>query len=440
MTRYNLVSLVGIPLLIGLGWLMSSDRRRMNWRAIIWGVVLQFAFGAVLFLMPFGMKVFAFMNDAVVRLLDCAGKGTYFVFGPLAIPPGRVSPAGEPSLGFFLAFQAFPTIVFFSALMAILYYWRVMPLIIRCFSWVFARLMRVSGAESLCAASNIFVGIESATTVRPYIERMTRSELFVMLTAGMSTVASNVLAFYTYCLQDTFWGIAGHLISASVLSAPAAIVMAKVMVPETGEPVTMGRVPEDASERDKSLFEAVINGATAGMRLIFGIIALLLAVLGLMAVVDLVLCSAGARINMMMGWHMDWSLSGLLAWVFYIPTALMGVQPEDIGAVARLLGERVIGTEVASYRDLALMLSQGTFVHARSAVIASYALCGFAHVASVAIFVGGIAALAPSRSGELARLGFKALIAATIACMLTACVAGVFLSGISPLLGIGVRP
>ena len=436
MTILNLLSFLGMIVLVGLAWLMSSNRRKFNWRVVIWGIAIQFVFAAFLFLSPTGVKFFVFINDVVTRLLGCASKGTQFVFGALAIPPGETGPAGEKSLGFFLAFQALPTIVFFTALMAVLYYWRIMPLIIKGFAFVFARLMRVSGAESLCAASNIFMGIESAATIRPYLEKMTPSELFVVLTAGMATIASNVLAFYTLCLREQFPGIAGHLVSASLLSAPAALLMAKVMVPETGEPITMGKIAAEVRTEDNSLFEAVINGAMAGMKLIFGIIALLLAVLGLAELLDLLIGFIGGKINGVFGWTFKWSINNLFALIFYIPSFLLGVSPADTGLVARLLGERVLGTEVASYLDMASMLAQNAFVSPRSAVIASYALCGFAHVASVAIFVGGISALVPSRMKDLAKLGFRALVAATLACLMTACVAGIFLTDASAVLGI----
>ena len=436
MTALNLQSLLGMVAIIGIAWLMSTNRKRFNWRVIIWGTVFQFLVVAFLFLSPAGVKFFIFINDIVVRLLACASRGTKFVFGNLALSPGETGPNGEQSPGFILAFQALPTIVFFSALMQLLYYWRIMPRIIRGFAFVFARLMKVSGAESLCAASNIFMGVESAATIRPYLEKMTQSELFAVLTAGMATIASNVLAFYTLCLKEQFWGIAGHLVSASLLSAPAALMIAKVMVPETEEPLTMGKTVEEIKVEDNSMFEAVINGSMAGMKLIFGIIALLLSVLGLAEVVNLLLGFVGSKINPIFGWNFKWSIDGIFTMIFYIPTLLLGIPLSDVGLVARLLGMRVLGTEVASYIELASMLAKNEFTSPRSAVIASYSLCGFAHIASVAIFVGGISALVPSRTKDLAKLGFKALISATLACMITACVVGVFLTDNSPALGI----
>ena len=435
MGPYNLVSFLGIFILVGFAWLISSNRRAMNWRVIGLGIALQLFFAAFVFMVPAGAKAFLFVNRVVVTLLDSASAGARFLFGRLALPPGTTNEAGETSLGFILAFQAFPTIVFFSALMSILYFFRIMPLVIRGFACVFTRLMRLSGAESFCAASNIFVGIESALTIKPHLNTMTRSELCTVLTAGMATVASNVLALYVFCLQDQFPNIAGHLVSASILSAPAALVMSKILLPETNIPETAGELIEIHYERENNLFEAVINGANSGMKLIFGIVALLLAVLGLVALVDLMMGSIGGKLNVLTGWSVDWSLKGLLGYLFYPFTLVLGVPPSDAGIIAGIIGERSVATEVAGYQNLARALADGALQHERSAIIATYALCGFAHVASMAIFVGGVAALAPSRTRELSQVGIRALVAATLACLLTACVAGAFLSGESILLG-----
>ncbi|MFC1451795.1 NupC/NupG family nucleoside CNT transporter [Verrucomicrobiota bacterium] len=435
MSYYNLVSFCGIFVLVGVGWAISSDRRRMNWRVLGWGVALQLLFGAFVFLVPAGTTLFLFVNKAVVKLLDSASAGAHFVFGRLAVGPGATNEAGESSLGFILAFQAFPTIVFFSALMAILYYWGIMPRIIRGFAFVFTRLMRVSGAESLSAASNIFVGVESALTIKPYLPDMTRSELCTVLTAGMATVASNVLALYVLFLRDAFPNIAGHFVSASILSAPAALAMSKVVLPEAETPHTLGKAVDVHYERESSLFEAIIAGANSGMRLIFGIVALLLAVLGLVALVDMVLGWTGAGVNGLMGWDGVWSLKGALGYLFRPFTVVLGVPWSDIGVISGIIGERTVATEVAGYRDLAAALGSGLVVHRRSAIIATYALCGFAHVASMAIFVGGISALAPAKTRELADVSGRALLAATLACLMTACVAGTFATDRSILFG-----
>jgi len=295
--------------------------------------------------------------------------------------------------------------------------------------------MRISGAESLVAASNIFVGVESMLTVKPYLARMTRSELCTILTAGMATVSSNVLALYVLSLQQQFPTIAGHLISASLLSAPAALAMSKILLPEGQQPETLGVQVEPHYERDGSLFEAVINGANAGVRMIAGIVALLIAVLGLVALVDLALSSIGGLVNPRIGLEGQWSLRGLFGYLFYPVTLVLGVPPADAGAVARIIGERVIVTEVAAYGDLAEAMKNELLQNPRSAVIATYALCGFAHVASMAIFVGSLCALAPERTKNIGPVAVRALVAATLACLMTACVAGTFFTEGSILLG-----
>jgi CNT family concentrative nucleoside transporter len=435
MEAYNLVSFAGVFILLGCAWLLSSDRRNMNWRVIVWGLALQLVFGLFVFVVPAGREAFWLINNLVVKLLDSASAGTRFVFGRLALPPGAVNEAGETSLGFFLAFQAFPTIVFFSALMSILYFFNIMPRLIRGFAFIFTKLMKISGAESLCAASNIFVGVESALTIKPHLEEMTRSELCTVLTAGMATVASNVLAFYVYTLQNQFPAIAGHLVSASFLSAPAALVMSKIILPEAEIPKTLGETIKPHYEKEKNLFEAIINGANSGIRLIVGIIALLLAVLGLVALLDLFLAGIGWRLNSLAGIQIDWSLRGLLGYLFYPVTLILGVPPADAGIIARIIGERTVVTEVTAYQDLALVMGKNLLTYPRSAVIATYALCGFAHVASMSIFIGGIAALAPGKTRLLSQVGFRALLAATLACLLTACIAGTFFTKGSILLG-----
>ena len=435
MDIYNLVSFVGIFVLMGVAWCLSAGRRNMNWRVIGWGVGLQLLVALFIFVVPAGARVFLVVNDIVVKVLDSAGAGARFVFGPLALGPGQVSEEGAESLGFILAFQAFPTIIFFSALIAILYYVRLMPLLIKAFAWVFTRLMRISGAESLVASSNIFVGVESMLTVKPYLGRMTASELCTVLTAGMATVASNVLALYVLSLQKQFPTIAGHLVSASLLSAPAALVMSKILLPEGGEPETLGVRVEPYYERDNSLFEAIINGANAGVRMIVGIVALLIAVLGLVALVDLGLSSLGHLLNPLLGVEAEWSLRGLFGYLFYPVTLVLGVPVSDAREVSQIIGERLIVTEVAAYGDLAAMMEQGLLQHQRSAVITTYALCGFAHIASMAIFVGSLCALAPQHAKTIGPIACRALVAATLACLMTACVAGVFFTEGSILLG-----
>ncbi len=435
METYNLISFAGLFVLLSFAWILSPHKRAVNLRVVIWGTLIQLVFAMFIFVIPAGSRLFLMINDLAILVLNSAGAGTRFVFGRLALPPGTVSETGETSLGFILAFQGLATIVFFASLMAVLYYLKIMPFVIRLFAGLFTRLMRISGAESLCASSNIFVGIESALTIKPHLDGMTQSELHTVLTAGMATVASNVLAMYVSILAGTFPTIAGHLISASFLSAPAALVMSKILLPETGAPETLGLRIQPEYRKPENLIVAIIEGAQEGVKLIVGIVALLLAFLGLVALIDLALGTMGGGINRLFGIRFDWTLKGLLGLVFYPFTLVTGVPPADAREISRIIGERVVVTEVTAYQDLAKLLSQGLLHHPRSAVICTYALCGFAHIASLAIFVGGTAALAPSRTRDLSRLGPRALLAATLACLMTAAVAGTFFRENSILLG-----
>ncbi|HEK85483.1 MAG TPA: nucleoside transporter [Candidatus Aminicenantes bacterium] len=435
MSYQNIISFAGIFGLSVVAWLFSSNKKIINWKVVFWGITLQLIFGFFIFLIPAGTKIFLLINDLVVKLLDSATAGIKFLFGRLAIPPGSTGEAGESSLGFILAIQSLPTIVFFAALVGALYYLRVMPFLIQLFARIFTRLMKVSGAESLCVSSNIFVGVESALVVRPYLEQMTVSELGTILTAGMATIASSVLSLYVMVLKSGLPTIAGHLVSASILSAPAALLTSKLIFPETEHPLTLGLKVKPYYEKEDNLIMAIINGANAGLKLLGGIVALLLAFLGLLALVDWLLGSFGGQVNHLLGWNFDWKIANILGYVFYPFSLAMGITPHDAFLVAKLLGERVVATELVSYQHLAELIKAGAFADPRSPVITSYALCGFAHVASLAIFIGGTGALAPSRLKDLSRLGFKALLAATLACLITGAIAGVFASGSTVLLG-----
>jgi CNT family concentrative nucleoside transporter len=368
----------------------------------------------------------------VLALLDSSKSASKFLLGPLAANPG------EPgSIGFILAFQVLPVVIFFSALTAALYHLRVLQPIVSLLARIFHRTLGISGAEALYGASQLFVGIESALMVRPYLERMTKSELLMLLTTGMCNVASSTLGLYVAFLHGVFPHIAGHLLSASLLSIPAGVVMAKMMVPETDVPETLTDVPpEDPTLRTSNLMAAIIAGATDGLKLAAGIAALLIAMLGLMALIDRLLALPSGWLSL----PQPLTLSTLLGWAFFPLTVLLGIAPADVPTAARLLGERVILTEVVAYQEMARIASAGGFVSPRTVVILSYALCGFAHVASVAIFVGGMVALIPSRRDELANLGWLALLAATLATLMTACVAGIFSTGEGVLLGGGFAP
>ena len=415
------VSFAGFIVFAGIAWLLSTDRRKISWKTIAWGVGLQFLFGLIIFRLPASHRFFLVLNDAVLVLLNASKSGSVFLFGPLAASPGETG-----SVGFILVFQVLPVVIFFAAFTSMLYHLRVLQVFVRLFAKLFHRTMKISGAESLSGAANIFVGVESALVVRPYLEKMTRSELFLVLTTGLSTVASSTLGIYVGFLTGVFPQIAGHLISASILAIPASVVVAKLLVPETGTPETLlGVPPEDESERSKNLISAIIQGAMDGLKLAAGISALLIAILGLVALIDKILGAASTWLGM----SEPLSFVRILSWLFYPFAFLLGLPQSDVPVAARLLGERVILTEVFSYNHLAQLITSGQLSNPRSIVILSYALCGFTHIAAMAIFIGGTAALAPSRRDELASLGLRALLAATLATLMTGCVAGIFSSG-----------
>jgi CNT family concentrative nucleoside transporter len=415
------VSAVGFLAFAGIAWLFSADRKTISWKTVAWGLALQLLIGLLVFRLPGSRQLFLWLNDAILALLNSSKSGTKFLLGPLAAEPGE-----SGSLGFILAFQVLPVVIFFSAFTAALYHLRLLQPVVRVFAKVFHRTLGISGAEALYGASQIFVGIEAALVVRPYLERMTRSELLMLLTTGMCNVASSTLGLYVAFLKEVFPQIAGHLLSASVLSIPAGVVMAKMFLPETSTPETLVHVPpEDPSTRSRNLMAAIIEGATDGLKLAAGIATLLIAMLGLVALIDAVLRLPSAWL----GLRQPLTLVTLLSWAFYPLVVLLGIPFADVPKAAWLLGERVILTEVVSYQDMAQIAAAGGFVDPRTVVILSYALCGFAHIASVAIFVGGTAALAPSRRDELASFGLRALLAATLATLMTACVAGMFSTG-----------
>jgi CNT family concentrative nucleoside transporter len=430
----NLVSLFGWIVLAGLAWVVGGCRRPVPWRTVLGSAALILVLGAVMFALPPSRTALLWVNDAVVAVLDAGQYGARFLLGPLALDPGEETSAGEPSIGFILGAQALPAVIFFAALMAALYHLRVIQPVVRGFALLFHRTLRLSGAESLAGSSNIFVGAESALTVRPYLESMTRSELLTVLTCAMSTVASTTLAIYVMFLQDTFPNIAGHVISASVLSIPTAALVSKLILPEDGSPVTLGRVPPNhGMGKHSNTISALTAGSWDGLKLAAGIATLLIAVLGLVAVLDLALLKATEPFADSIGGPL--SISRMLGWLFTPLAWLLGIESAEAVEAGRLLGERSIMTEIPAYRRLGELAATGA-VSPRTLLVLSYALCGFAHVASVGIFVGGIAALAPSRRDDLAALGLRALAGATLATLMTGALAGLFYWGQTGILGL----
>ncbi len=433
--RYRLIAGIGFVTIAWLAW-VTGRRSRLNWTTIGGSAVLAWGLGIVSFWFPGSRWLWSMINDLVVAVLTASQKGTVFLLGPLALGPGQTLQDGTVSIGFILAAQALPAVVFFAALMAGLYYVGAMQAIVGLFARLFYRTMGLSGAESLSGAANIFVGIEAGLIVRPYLAAMTQSELLLVLTCMMATVASTVMGIYVSALQHTVPQIAGHLISASIISIPCAVLISKLAFPEDGQPVTLGGVPSDPTGQNSSsssdsdanpppsnLIVALIDGAGQGMKMAVGIAALLIVFLGLEALVDLAL----AQLPTIGG--VSLSIARILAWLTWPFAVLLGLRPEEWQIGADLLGSRFIETEVAAYFKLAAVQSASSApLSPRSLTTMTYALCGFVHVASMGIFVGGISALVPQRAKDISVLGLRALWTAYLTTLLTGCIAGVLSS------------
>ncbi|MCI0433489.1 MAG: NupC/NupG family nucleoside CNT transporter [Gemmatimonadetes bacterium] len=432
--------------LIGLGWLMSADRKAAPWRLVAWGVGLQFVFALFILKTPLGEAIFSGVNTVVVSLLAFTVEGARFIFGDLVwnnVPVGTGTPGTNAPMvpvpgqvaqtGAFIAFNVLPTIIFFSSLVTVLYYFGVMQLVVKGVAWVMMRTMRTSGAETLSAAGNIFLGqTEAPLLIKPFVERMTMSELMTVMTGGFATVAGGVMAAYVGMLVFYFPDIAGHLLAASVMSAPAALVFAKLMLPEKEEPVTRGTLSVQVEKIDANVIDAAARGAGEGLRLAANVGAMLLAFIALIALANALLAwisdmtgIAGAlrgldilaegeplRLEMILGWVL-----APLAW-------LMGVPWQDATTVGSLLGVKTVINEFVAYLQLSAALGGAADLAPRSVIIATYALCGFANFSSIAIQIGGIGGIAPTRRSDLARLGLRAMIAGTLAAFMTATIAG----------------
>jgi CNT family concentrative nucleoside transporter len=430
---YRGASFLGIFGLLGLCWLLSTDRKAIQWRPVIWGVVLQIIFGLLL-LAP-GVQDYAFtvIDSAVHRALSFAEGGATFVFQSVE-PHGMVGPDGQvmstsagspevfvgrvsPPVKTF-AFWILPSIIFFSSLTAVLYHIGLMQFLVGGLAWVMQRTMGCSGAESLSAAANIFLGqTEAPLMVKPYLERMTLSELHCVMVGGFATVAGGVMAAYVGFLQN-IPGIAGHLVTASILSAPAAIAVSKVVVPETGQPETRASLREvvaAAKPIDRNVLEAASRGALEGVQLVLNVGGMLIAFVALLQMGDWMLAQLPGGL----------SLASILGVAFTPIALLMGVPWEEAAPVGRLLGEKIVLTEFVAYIHLGEMVNSSTPVLSeRSALICSYALCGFANFASIGIQIGGIGGMAPGRRGDLSSLGLRAMLAGSIAAFMTGNIVG----------------
>ncbi len=431
----RLRSLLGLVVLTLIAWLLSVDRKRVPWRVVLWGLGLQLLAGFLILRTAAGERAFELLDEVVVALLGYTVDGARFVFGNLVydkVPVG-IGEVGQGSFhavshqvaqtGASFAFNVLPTIIFFSSLMTVLYHLGIMQRLVKAMAWVMQRTMRTSGAETLTAAGNIFVGLtEAPLLVKPLIEGMTRSELMAVMTAGLATVAGGVMAAYVGMLLPYFPDIAGHLMAASVMSAPAALVVAKLMIPEDQRPATAGTLEVHIERPDANVIGAAARGAGDGLHLALNVGAMLLAFIGLIYMFNGLLGWLGGLVGMG-----GLTLEGILGWLLSPLAWLMGVSWHDAHTVGSLLGVKTVLNEFYAYLRLTDILSGPTTLQPRSIVIATYALCGFANFGSIAIELGGIGGIAPSRKDDLARLGLRAMVGGTLAAFMTATVAGMML-------------
>lgn len=421
-----------LGLLVGLAWMLSADRRRIPWRLVGWGIALQIGFVLLVLRTPVGVAAFEALNEVVHAVLGYGTEASRFVFGNLVeneVPVGSVGERGAfvdsgervASTGAFFAFRILPNIIFVSALMTVLYHLGVMQRVVWGVAWVMQRTMKTSGAETLATASNIFVGMmEAPLVVKPYVERMTTSELMAVMTAGLATISGNVLVAYAGMLSPLEPLAAGHLIAASVMSAPAALVMAKILVPESEAPETAGQL-EDAVERpDVNIVDAAARGASEGLRLALLVGAMLIAFLALVAMLNGGIGFVGGLFGRP-GLTMEGMLGAVLAPVAW----MLGIPWSDAGLIGEMIGVDFVLNEFVAFVRLSDAMADGVALESRSVVIAIYALTTFANFGSVAMTIAGIGAIAPTRRQELAGLGMKALLAGLMASLMTAAVAGV---------------
>jgi CNT family concentrative nucleoside transporter len=414
------VSFVGLLAMMVLAWLMSENRRRMNFRLIAAGVLLQVMLGMLLLWTAPGRAAFGAARDFITRLNDCSNEGAKFLFGKALVE--QMSPFQDC-----IAFSVLPNIIFFSSLMAVLFHLGVMQWVVRVMARVMVWVMDTSGTESLCAAGNVFLGMTTAPLmVRPYLETMTRSELMAMMTVGMATIAGGVMAAYAAMGAD-----AGHLLAASLMSAPAGLVIAKIMVPETEKSLTKAAVSIDIPRQDANLFDAACRGASEGMELAVGVAAMLVAFVALVYLVNWGLAGSCDVYNWVAPraglYRLDGeplTLQRILGWTMAPMAWILGVEWKDAQAVGQLLGTKTVLNEFLAYADLVKL--KGT-ISDRSFTIATYALCGFANFGSVAIMIGGIGVLVPTRRKDLALYGFRSLIGGTLAAFMTAAIAGMLI-------------
>jgi len=410
--------LFGLAVLVSVGYLMSSNKKAIDWRQIAAGVSLQIVFAIIVILVPGGREFFNFISTIFVKVIDFALAGSQFIFGDLA---------NASEFGFIFAFQVLPTIIFFASLMGVLYHLGIMQKIVQGMAWVMQKILRVSGSESLSVAANVFIGqTEAPLVVRPYIAKMTESELFTMMVGGMATIAGAVLAAYIAMLGGADEAMrlfyARHLLAASVMAAPATIVIAKLIRPEVGVSLTKGTVKLEVEKTATNVIEAAATGASDGVKLALNVGGMLLAFIALITMVNFPLEWLGevTGLDVMLGQTL--SLSLILGYILSPLAWIIGIPWSEAVIVGGLIGEKIVLNEFVAYLHLGELkdtLSQ------HSVLISTYALCGFANFSSIAIQLGGIGGLAPQRRPDIARLGMRAVIGGTLATMMTATIAGV---------------
>lgn len=415
------ISLLGMVVFIALAWSLSENRKRFPWRVVFWGIGLQMFFAILILKTPFGRAFFGYAQSAVSKLIGFANEGAKVVFGPLA-DTGLMADKFGPPNAFVLAITITATIILVSALSSLLYYWRVLPKIVEATAWVMQRTMGTSGSESLAAAANIFTGqTEAPLVIKPYLLRMTRSELMAMMTGGMATIAGGVLAVYTSLGEGVGrMDMAGHLLTASVMSAPAAMMIAKIMLPEMETSETASGAKASIEQSSTNSIDALCQGASDGLKLSLNVAAMLIAFVALVALANYLLAMPQRFFSSTPpeAFH-PVTFQAIFGWVNAPFAWLMGVPSQDCLAVGQIMGERIVLNEFIGYLSLT---GQKASLDPRSFTIATYALCGFANFGSVAIQIGGIGSLVPERRKDLARLGIRSMIAGLLACYLTATV------------------
>jgi len=401
------MGVAGLLLILAVAWFFSTNRRAIRPSLLAWGLGLQILFALLVLKTPL-RGAFESASRAVEALLRYAEEGSSFLFGPLGKSTGP--------FGVLFAFQVLPIVIFIAALFGILYYLGVMQVIIQAMALLMRRVMGASGAEATCVAASIFMGqTEAPLTIRPFLARLTQSELFTIMTSGMAHVSGAVMAAYVMFAKVEI----GHLLTAVIMTAPATILLAKMFIPETDEPETMGGIKIEIEKNGVNVIDAAARGAGDGLQLALNIGAMLIAFVSLIALV-----------NGLFGWghaNLAWfpaTMQELFGWIFAPIAYLLGVSWADAPHVGKLLGTRLVLNEFVAFIDLGKLPEQGVILDPRSKIIATYALCGFANISSIAIQVGGIGALVPSRKSDLARLGLRAVAAGTLANFMSACIAG----------------